>query len=240
MNGPLLRWQDVFGPTTLDSSVTLPANSRVVVSGCALGGALAVGRITIPAGSAVRAAQRPRPPRAAAGRSRGNAAASPHPPPHASYHTTHRLFPHLRPRQLIIADQPLALAVRNIAVDGALVLGAEGCPLASRVTVAIPGGDAAFGIDVSKAAGALDVHGTVVGPTWTRLTATVAKDARALPLREAVSWRPGDKLVLTSTTWRDETNNQNEARAGGGKGVGGEGGGGRATAGWAPAIALRG
>lgn len=43
---------------TTTTNVTLPANKRVVLSGCDVGGALSVGTITIPAGSAVSLQER--------------------------------------------------------------------------------------------------------------------------------------------------------------------------------------
>lgn len=52
-NTGLAKWETLFpgvGPT---SDVTLPVSTRVVISGCALGGALSVRSITVPAGSAV-------------------------------------------------------------------------------------------------------------------------------------------------------------------------------------------
>lgn len=41
---------------------------------------------------------------------------------------------------------------------------------------------------------------------------TGAAPSRTLRLQEAVQWRPGDKIVLTSTFWKDENVNQNEVR----------------------------
>lgn len=74
----------------------------------------------------------------------------------------------------------------------------------------VPGGNALHGIDVLKPSGSLDVHGTVLGPTWTRLRETAAAGGRALRLQEAVRWAPGDRIVLTSTFWQDEIQNQNQ------------------------------
>jgi hypothetical protein len=72
--------------------------------------------------------------------------------------------------------------VQSITVNGALSFGAPTCPLASPITVTIPGGSAAYGIDVA-AGGRLDVHGTVVGPTWTRVAQTVPASKAGTPSR---------------------------------------------------------
>lgn len=48
------------------------------------------------------------------------------------------------------------------------------------------------------------------GITWTRISNTVLVGANSIPLVEAVQWKAGDKLVLTTTTWKDEIVNQNE------------------------------
>lgn len=172
----LVRWEVAFPSTTPASDVTLPPNTRVVVSGCALGGSLSVANITIPASSA-----------------------------------------------LIVADQAITIRVNRIVVDGSLVIGTSACPLQSSVTFIVPGGNAALGIDVSPS-GSLDVHGTVRGPTWTRLAASVPASAAGAPVRsfsvrDPVAWRAGDRVVLTSTYWKDEDVNQNEVSSGGRRGV---------------------
>jgi hypothetical protein len=49
------------------------------------------------------------------------------------------------------------------------------------------------------------------GITWTRIASTVLAGAKSIPLLEAVQWKAGDKFVLTTTSWKDEIVNQNEA-----------------------------
>lgn len=187
--------------TTLASELTLPAGQRVVIAGCDLGGALAVGRITIPATSTVRwggvgggapvAQQGLGTAPLALAQLLSPAHCVPAQPMRTLHtaltdrlqtilttgthtvHTTHTHSTHnAHITQLIIADQPLLLSFKSISVQGALRLGAQGCPLASNVTLFSPGGDAANGIDVAKG-GTLGVHGTVLGPTWTRVSQTV-------------------------------------------------------------------
>jgi hypothetical protein len=66
------------------------------------------------------------------------------------------------------------------------------------------------GVD-AYAGSKLDIHGTVLGRTWTRLAATAAAGAAALSLKEPVQWAAGSKVVVASTLWKDERLNQNEA-----------------------------
>jgi hypothetical protein len=50
----LVKWETLYPAATSASDITLPAAAAVVISGCALGGALSVRSITVPAGSKVR------------------------------------------------------------------------------------------------------------------------------------------------------------------------------------------
>jgi len=53
VDATLEKWEVLYPSTTLNSEITLAAGKRVVISGCALGGSLSVGKITIPKTSAV-------------------------------------------------------------------------------------------------------------------------------------------------------------------------------------------
>ncbi len=84
------------------------------------------------------------------------------------------------PPQLIVADQPLALNLATtMDVYGTFMMGSPSCPIQSRITVTIPGGNATYGVDVWPG-GQYDVHGVVqVGARpdhWTlwQCTATLA------------------------------------------------------------------
>jgi hypothetical protein len=62
-----------------------------------------------------------------------------------------------------------------------------------------------------KEGGTLDLHGRLYSPTWTRLSSTAKPGTFAINLAEAVNWAPGQQLLVTTTIWRDEWQNQNEA-----------------------------
>jgi hypothetical protein len=154
-----------------------------VISGCAVGGALSVGTITVPAGASVRGARgggykagcAPREggldaascSSLAAGRASARLGARPlvagsspprlrprlgnalsrsqFPPTSPNTQTQTPTLPtHTRP-QLIIADQPLAMAFSRITVSGTLAIGTPGCPISSAMFFNVPSGDDANG-----------------------------------------------------------------------------------------------
>ena len=59
---------------------------------------------------------------------------------------------------MIVADQDLTLNIMTtMSVNGTFVMGTGSCPLQSRITVNIPGGNARHGIDIWPG-GAYEVH----------------------------------------------------------------------------------
>lgn len=97
-----------------------------------------------------------------------------------------------------------------MTVNGTFQMGTPTCPIQSSIKVTIPGGTQGInGIYVNPSA-KYDIHGYTDGFMWTRISATVAAGSKTIPLKEAVSWAAGDKIVLVTTTWKDELQNQNE------------------------------
>ncbi|KAI7839068.1 hypothetical protein COHA_007210 [Chlorella ohadii] len=116
--------------------------------------------------------------------------------------------------ELILADEDMAIDVGSIMVSGALRAGGPDCRLASRITVTFhpqPGVDVYnMAIWVQKG-GELDLHGKLFTPTWTRLAQTANAGASSLQLQDPVrSWEAGQQVVVTTTIWKDEQENQNE------------------------------
>lgn len=60
----------------------------------------------------------------------------------------------------MVGDSPLSLRLRKLHVAGRFAMGTPGCALRSPVTITIPGGDEAAGVDVAPGA-VYDVHGYV-------------------------------------------------------------------------------
>ncbi|KAI3430644.1 hypothetical protein D9Q98_005237 [Chlorella vulgaris] len=116
--------------------------------------------------------------------------------------------------ELIFADEDMALDVGSIVVNGALRAGGPSCRLASRLTLTF---HSLSGIDTFNMAlwvgpgGTLDLHGKLFYPTWTRLAQTAAAGAKSLKVKDAVQgWEQGQQVVITTTIWKDEQDNQNE------------------------------
>ena len=49
--------------------------------------------------------------------------------------------------------------------------------------------------------GLLDMHGKDVGKSWVKLAATVEKGASVLTVEEDITWKAGDKIVITATNY---------------------------------------
>jgi hypothetical protein len=60
--------------------------------------------------------------------------------------------------QLAIGDSPLNITFQRLTVNGTFTMGTPSCPIASGITVNVPGGNELFGIDN---AGSYDVHGVM-------------------------------------------------------------------------------
>ncbi|KIY91608.1 hypothetical protein MNEG_16356 [Monoraphidium neglectum] len=101
------------------------------------------------------------------------------------------------------------MTFKIIDVSGSLIIGTPSCPIQSALVFTVPGGDATFGINALPGS-KVDIHGTFIGRTWTRLASTAAAGAKALLLKEPVQWAAGDKLFVATTLWKDELLNQNE------------------------------
>ncbi|KAL4433088.1 hypothetical protein ABPG77_006515 [Micractinium sp. CCAP 211/92] len=167
----LKRWED---PATWggrvpspSSNITLPANTKVLLSACSVPPGTMFRQIVVPPGS-----------------------------------------------ELIFAEEDMALDVGSLVVGGALRAGGPSCRLASRLTLTF---HPVAGIDPLNMAlwvlqgGQLDLHGKEFAPTWTRLAQTANAGASAIQLQDSVaSWEPGQQVVLTTTIWKDEQENQNE------------------------------
>jgi hypothetical protein len=57
--------------------------------------------------------------------------------------------------------------------------------------------------------GELDMHGKEF-VTWSRLDASIKLGTNVIRVQDPVDWRPGQLIVIASTIWRDEAENQNE------------------------------
>ena len=72
----------------------------------------------------------------------------------------------------------------------------------SSTEVRLPNGAGSIGARVIGVLGGLDLHGLPHNVTWTRLSTTAAVGEKTLRLKEAVDWKSGEEIILTSTDTR--------------------------------------
>ncbi|MEW5305209.1 MAG: hypothetical protein WDW36_007766 [Sanguina aurantia] len=115
--------------------------------------------------------------------------------------------------QLIFNDENLNLTVGAIYISGKMWIGGPLCRMASSITITFPPSynvpSTDLGLQV-RMGGSLDIHGAYFTPTWTRLSSTAQAGNNWVSLQSAVNWRPGQLVVITTSIFRDEYDNQNE------------------------------
>lgn len=100
---------------------------------------------------------------------------------------------HLQAEKILITDK------------GALEVGTEDNPFPGKATITLHGHVRSREMPVygtkmiALREGTLDLHGQHVPTTWTRLGATADVGATELHLTQAVTWKPGDQIVLAPT-----------------------------------------
>eukprot|EP01132_Coremiostelium_polycephalum_P000408 gene408-516_t len=173
----LKHWHD---PTTwggsvpsASSTITLPANTKVLVSSCSMSSTQIYQKIVIPATS-----------------------------------------------ELIFMDSDMTINVRDIMVNGKLIIGTPLCRYNGKINIIFNGAKtlnetiAPFygskGIGVS-AQGFLSINGKQYHNTWTKLAASVWPGERIVYLMDNVNWEVGQQVVLTTTQlFDDERADENE------------------------------
>jgi len=125
---------------------------------------------------------------------------------------------------LLIPDVTQELMTTGMVVGstGSLVAGSVDCPLQNKFTLTLCGGPptprnlttlgsdtdswvgtvkfGSKGLIISKG-GKLRLFGRVSGPSWTHITATAPAGSRTLQLKDAVQWRSGDQITISSTDY---------------------------------------
>lgn len=117
------------------------------------------------------------------------------PPPLASLHVA---------GTLVFADRDISLTTGSLMVQGYLQIGTASAPFANDATITLTGargsgagmGDRVFGV---MSGGAIDLHGQARNPTWARLAQTAPVGATSVRIEQAVDWKPGERIVISST-----------------------------------------
>jgi len=127
--------------------------------------------------------------------------------------------------ELIFLDQPgLILTAHGIIVEGALRLGASGCPLQSQgIGVTLVGSSDGETYDADAAhskgiivlqGGVLEMYGRKYAPTWTRLASSADAGVTELVLEDSINWEIGQEIAIVTTSWLDDPDvHQNEERS---------------------------
>ncbi|KDD75714.1 hypothetical protein H632_c535p0, partial [Helicosporidium sp. ATCC 50920] len=113
--------------------------------------------------------------------------------------------------ELIFDDAPMAWKLGALHGYGPIRAGSTSCRLRSRLTLTFSAvaGQSTFAMGI-QAHDVLDLHGVDYTPTWTRLNQTALPGDSTLSLQVAVPWEVGQQVVVTTSAWRDEMDNQNE------------------------------
>ncbi|XP_036904303.1 fibrocystin-L isoform X2 [Sturnira hondurensis] len=120
---------------------------------------------------------------------------------------------------LIFDEADIELQAENILITdgGVLQIGTEASPFQHRAVITLHGHLRSPELPVYGAKtlavreGILDLHGLPVPVVWTRLARTAQAGERILVLQEAVTWKPGDQIVIASTGHR-HSQRENEKR----------------------------
>ncbi len=97
----------------------------------------------------------------------------------------------------------------TVEVNGLLQVGTLASPVPPSITSTLQMSALKEGRSVIMVMGDLEFHGSPVSPTWTRLAATAQAGATALTLATSVGWKPGDHIVVASTSLRPQESEEN-------------------------------
>jgi hypothetical protein len=106
--------------------------------------------------------------------------------------------------ELSFDAKDLALTSRSIQVSGVFKIGSAASPFAQRATITLTGAPIAMndgiarGINVTGS-GRLEMVGVSPAVKWTQINAHAAAGATSLTLKESVSWKAGDQIIVAPT-----------------------------------------
>jgi cell migration-inducing and hyaluronan-binding protein len=101
-------------------------------------------------------------------------------------------------------DRDLEITAGNVHVFGTLVVGSERTPFTHKMVFTLtgddPGTDTPSKMIAVYGTGLLELHGEA-RTAWTRLAATATAGSSQLLLDGPTDWRPGDRVVVASTSF---------------------------------------
>jgi hypothetical protein len=104
-----------------------------------------------------------------------------------------------------------SITFSNMTVDmsGYMEVGTRSDPIPPSVTANLKLAAVTEGSAKVMVMGNLEIHGSPVTPTWTKLAATARQGERTLILSQPVNWKTGDQIVITSTSLNPLESEQN-------------------------------
>lgn len=115
--------------------------------------------------------------------------------------------------ELIFANANMNLTVSSILVRGALRIGGPRCRVGAKIRISFPLSQKIeplhYGIIADR--GVLEMHGVNFKLSWTRLAATAKAGDNVITIQEqARKWRAGQQIMIATSIFKDEIENQNE------------------------------
>ncbi|KAN0031855.1 hypothetical protein ACTFIV_005722 [Dictyostelium citrinum] len=121
--------------------------------------------------------------------------------------------------ELIFSDAPMDFNVKDIYVEGKFIMGTTKCRYNSKINLIFHGEKTlsdtisqyygSKGIGVSSS-GFISVHGKQYHNTWSKLAASAWSGDYVVYIQDNVNWEVGQKVVVITSYYQDEDNNQNE------------------------------
>ncbi|KAF2078218.1 hypothetical protein CYY_000508 [Polysphondylium violaceum] len=120
---------------------------------------------------------------------------------------------------LIFADSDITMNIKDILVQGQLIIGTKTCRYNANIELVFYGAKTTsdtiaqyFGSKgiAGTATSFISIQGKQYHNTWTRLAATVWPGDKIIYLLDAVNWEVGQQVVITTSIMEDELSNQNE------------------------------
>lgn len=122
--------------------------------------------------------------------------------------------------KLVFSDAEISLRVKNIFVEGEMLIGSPECRLNSYIDIEFVGAKTAnddigpsYGSKGIGVSGTIDIHGYQYHPTWTRLANTIYSGNDVIMIQDANNWEIGQQIVVSTSAMKDLTESDfNEVR----------------------------
>ncbi|EFA85560.1 hypothetical protein PPL_01519 [Heterostelium album PN500] len=121
--------------------------------------------------------------------------------------------------ELIFSDSPIQLNIKDLYVQGKLLIGSKDCRIHSNIQITFHGartttdtiatGLGSKGIAVASS-GFISIQGKQYKSTWTRLAATAYPDESIIYVQDSINWEVGQKVLITSSRYHNDAQEETE------------------------------